>query len=204
MKLTDKRLSKRTIIALLLLRMERKYNRPISFNDLLKTSRMKKTTVSKCYDSLSDMGMVEDEWCLQDGYWYKGIILTKEARSLMTSIEKQIKNNEIPIVREINQISNNKINEIFNCDEIHDYFGLSYGHYLVIPRTALQSMPGKWQYEFVKLLIELDDSIDYLPKKGNYEVILRANNGKLISISEDIMNDYERGRRKVPIVNKGL
>ena len=35
---------------------------------------------------------------------------------------------------------------------IHWYFGLSYANYLVLPRSVLQSMPIKWQEDFVKLL----------------------------------------------------
>jgi hypothetical protein len=36
--------------------------------------------------------------------------------------------------------------------EIHDYFGLSYANYLVVNRSLLQSMPEKWQKDFVEML----------------------------------------------------
>lgn len=38
----------------------------IGFNDLVDISKMKRATVSKCHDSLSDMGMLEDVWHLED------------------------------------------------------------------------------------------------------------------------------------------
>lgn len=41
----------------------------IGFNDLVDVSKMKRATVSKCHDSLSDMGILEDEWYLEDENW---------------------------------------------------------------------------------------------------------------------------------------
>jgi hypothetical protein len=39
---------------------------------------------------------------------------------------------------------------------IHSWFGLTYANYLVLHRALLQSMPLRWQREFVNLLEELD------------------------------------------------
>ena len=41
------------------------------------------------------------------------------------------------------------------------YFGLSYAHWLVLPRIALQSMPEEWQQEFFDLVDELEDRVIY-------------------------------------------
>jgi len=40
---------------------------------------------------------------------------------------------------------------------VHGLFGLSYAQYLTIPRSVLQSMPVKWQEQFVQCLNELDE-----------------------------------------------
>lgn len=39
-------------------------------------------------------------------------------------------------------------------DAIHQFFGLSYSSYLVLPRVLLQSMPQDWQRRFVDLVDE--------------------------------------------------
>lgn len=39
-------------------------------------------------------------------------------------------------------------------DRIHNWFGLTYASYLVMPRLALQEMPDEWQRRFVELLEE--------------------------------------------------
>lgn len=83
-------------------------------------------------------------------------------------------------------------------DYIHEYFELSYAHYLVMPRTLLQSMPEKWQKEFVGLLEEFEEKFtrfEWLPDGMLYNVNLKDSKGRIHSIKEDIFNDYERGRR---------
>lgn len=87
---------------------------------------------------------------------------------------------------------------IDTTEPIHDFFGLSYASYLVLPRSALQSAPKEWQAKFVKLVEELvemfDDSIQ---EPSSYQVYLRSiNTGKYI---HDPLQDYERGRRRIPI-----
>lgn len=42
---------------------------------------------------------------------------------------------------------------------VHDWFGLSYSNYLVIPRAILESMPVGWQKQFVDLLRECDTAV---------------------------------------------
>ena len=81
-------------------------------------------------------------------------------------------------------------------EPVHSYFELSYAHYLVIPRTALQSMPVEWQKRFIECMEELDNLIDW---EQRYEVSLRDDDGHFLSIETDPLNDYERGRRKIPL-----
>lgn len=44
-------------------------------------------------------------------------------------------------------------------EPIHEWFGLSYANYLVLPRTVLQSMPVDWQRRMVGLLDECNEAI---------------------------------------------
>lgn len=82
----------------------------------------------------------------------------------------------------------------FSADAIHHWFELSYAQYLTIPRSALQSMPDEWQSEFVALLEELDETIDWRPKEGRYWVQLKDKKGRYVA---DPLMDYERGRRRL-------
>ena len=82
----------------------------------------------------------------------------------------------------------------FSADAIHHWFDLSYAQYLTIPRSALQSMPNEWQSEFVALLEELDETIDWRPKEGRYWVQLKDKRGRYVA---DPLMDYERGRRRL-------
>lgn len=93
---------------------------------------------------------------------------------------------------------------------VHGYFGLTYAQYLVIPRTALQSMSNEWQRKFIDCMNELDQEIDWKPEGADYWVQLRKPDGTFTSITDDPLNDYERGRRKIqlksyiaPIKNDG-
>ena len=86
-------------------------------------------------------------------------------------------------------------------DPIHDFFGLDYTNYLVLPRSVLQSMPLPWQRKFVKLMDEAwDMGVEY-PREGtNYQVDL-VFTGKLYRKQPikavDPLADYERGRRRI-------
>lgn len=79
---------------------------------------------------------------------------------------------------------------------IHMWFELTYAQYLTIPRSVLQSMSSSWQGEFVRLLEELDETIDWLPKEGRYWVTLKGDKGKEFY---DEYGNYDRGRRQVPL-----
>ena len=79
-------------------------------------------------------------------------------------------------------------------DYIHTYFGLSYASYLVLPRSILQSMPSKWQKDFVKLLNELNKTCrKYGVSTPDYNVSAREK-GKF---TKDKYSKYCRGARNV-------
>lgn len=63
------------------------------------------------------------------------------------------------------------------------YFGLTYASWLVLPRTALQSMPEEWQNKFFLLVEELYDCIEFPePQPDSYEVTARKD-GKFIALN---------------------
>ena len=61
---------------------------------------------------------------------------------------------------------------------IHDWFGLTYSSYLVIPRSALQVMPEEWQKRLVSLLDEAEEMGLETP---TYVVQRRDESGRFIS-----------------------
>lgn len=97
--------------------------------------------------------------------------------------------------------------------DIHTWFELSYAQYLTIPRSVLQSMPAAWQERFVTCLEELDESIDWRPEKGSYRCQLFSSKEKWNRDEqrfenvwdkelEDPLMDYERGRRRIELMNQ--
>ena len=58
----------------------------------------------------------------------------------------------------------------FHAEAVHEWFGLSYGNYAVLPRTLLQAMPGHWQRRFVALLDEMADATNGIDQAIQYEV----------------------------------
>lgn len=88
---------------------------------------------------------------------------------------------------------------VYSVDPIHEWFALSYANYLTIPRSVLQSMSLQWQQRFVQCLRELDATIDWRPKDGQYWVRLKDAAGRCV---DDLLMNYERGRRHVPPINE--
>lgn len=82
-----------------------------------------------------------------------------------------------------------------NMEAIHEYFELTYANYLVLPRTVLQSMPDKWQEQFVNLLRQIPEllSSDWEPE-GGYRVLALNSDKKFC---KDSYSNYERGRRRL-------
>ncbi|MEU3565757.1 hypothetical protein [Kitasatospora sp. NPDC006786] len=55
-------------------------------------------------------------------------------------------------------------------EPVHEWFGLSYAAYLVLPRTLLQSMPAAWQQRLVACLRDLDTAFAHVPQAEAYDV----------------------------------
>lgn len=53
---------------------------------------------------------------------------------------------------------------------VHEWFGLSYSNYAVLPRTLMQSMPVEWQERMVACLEELHDAFEHLDQPEAYRV----------------------------------
>lgn len=70
------------------------------------------------------------------------------------------------------------------CDLIHDWFGLTYASYLVLPRVLMQEMPAKWQEKMVILLNEAQDTWEH---DDNYTVQLKDKKGRF---KKDPLADY--------------
>lgn len=61
-----------------------------------------------------------------------------------------------------------------SCRAIHEWFGLTYASYLVLPRVLMEYMPAKWQEDMVRLLNEAQDFWEH---DDNYAVQLRTKKG---------------------------
>ncbi len=70
---------------------------------------------------------------------------------------------------------------------VHQWFGLTYSAYLVLPRSLLEGMPEPWQAKFVALLEEMAET--YEPIADVYHVRLRGERGKFI---DDPLSNYRR------------
>lgn len=77
---------------------------------------------------------------------------------------------------------------------IHEWFGLSYAGYLVIPRSVLQSLPGETQLDLIDILDEANKIFGWSKTADGYRVQPVDEKGKF---TEDSLGDYERGRRRL-------
>ena len=89
--------------------------------------------------------------------------------------------------------------EILNFDEddyIHNWFGLTYANYLVLPRSILQSMDAEWQKKMVDLLNEMEEKMrnEGLENTPDYSVNAKDSNGKYI---RDIYRYYWRNNNRI-------
>lgn len=66
-------------------------------------------------------------------------------------------------------------------EAIHDWFGLTYANYLVLPRAVLQSMPSEWQERFVLCLRQLGDATRELEFPASYDVRVLARHADCIT-----------------------
>jgi len=81
----------------------------------------------------------------------------------------------------------------FGDGPIHNFFGLSYASYFVVPRVVLQSMPHDWQERFVALLHECGDKLGHHYGDNDYRVHMRKDG----LWAKDDLADYQRGRRRL-------
>lgn len=81
-----------------------------------------------------------------------------------------------------------------DTEAIHTWFSLTYSNYLVLPRSVLQSMPDKWQKEFVECLEELENKFGHLEWPERYDIRARNEAGRYI---KDPIPHYNRGRTKL-------
>lgn len=66
------------------------------------------------------------------------------------------------------------------CDQdVHNWFGLTYSSYLVLPRALMQAMPADWQHRFVELVEDMQAT--FVQENDNYMVVLRTADGKFTS-----------------------
>lgn len=73
---------------------------------------------------------------------------------------------------------------------VHNWFGLTYASYLVLPRSLMEGMPEEWQEKFVALLDEMRETYDCMQIEDNYTVKLRdEKTGRFI---EDPLRNYRR------------
>jgi hypothetical protein len=86
-----------------------------------------------------------------------------------------------------------------DSEPIHSWFGLTYANYLVLPRSALQSMPHGWQERFVMCLEELNYAFSQYNHADSFKVMYRAqaqdDRGRFAT---DPFPHYQRGRTFVP------
>ena len=78
-------------------------------------------------------------------------------------------------------------------EAVHNWFGLSYSSYLVLPRVLLEAMPGEFQQRFVACLEELQAIWDGHKIKDSYTVYLRNNGGKF---DTDPLQNYRHPDRE--------
>jgi len=91
---------------------------------------------------------------------------------------------------------------VMDDEPIHLYFGLSYAHYLVLPRTALQSMPIEWQRRFVDCLRELGDEIEIGPEwpLAYWVTLKHLGTRRYASLAKnEPLPAYDKGRARVEL-----
>ncbi len=123
------------------------------------------------------------------------------AKAIGKTYEEIIKEANSRVGKQMTKDNGVRLDFDYDQDSIHMFFGLSYSNYITLPRSALQSMPNKWQREFVKLLHEMGDAIadDFTPP-GGYRVSALDEKNRF---TKDPYADYERGRRRLNLRTKG-
>lgn len=71
---------------------------------------------------------------------------------------------------------------------VHEYFGLTYANYHVMPRTLLEAMPVEWQDKFVRLLDEFDDAWEHIDRYPQFKV----ETGRWANVEDLSIRDLDR------------
>ena len=84
----------------------------------------------------------------------------------------------------------------YNHGPVHEYFGLTYASYLVLPRRAIQSMSWQWQEKFTKLMHEYEEDLGHVYDEEGpvYSVTRKNRSGRFI---RDPLAQY---RHKEPLI----
>jgi len=71
--------------------------------------------------------------------------------------------------------------DVLGVTPIHDWFSLTYSSYLILPRSILQAMPQDWQRKVLRLIEEVEDTLEYEGSDYEYMVKRRIGNGQFSS-----------------------
>ncbi len=69
-------------------------------------------------------------------------------------------------------------------DKLHQWFGLSYASFLILPRVLMQAMPNKWQGKMAELLNDFGDEFDNMPDDAVNFTVRSTRNGKMIKMPD--------------------
>lgn len=79
-----------------------------------------------------------------------------------------------------------------HCDKIHNWFGLTYCSYKVLPRLILDDLPEEMQDKFLEVMQYIEDNYDNTTWISNYWVRARVD-GKF---GKDPLSNYRHGNAK--------
>lgn len=77
----------------------------------------------------------------------------------------------------------------YTASKTHEWFGLSYASWLVLPRLALQEMPPDWQERFYALIDEAQERYGM----ETPETIVNRRDARGRFIKNDPWSDYRHG-----------
>lgn len=89
------KLSKRLKALIEIRKFEIEKGRGILFTELVERLEMKRITVSKCHDSLSDIGLVFDEMIqMDDGSWSKVMSIDRRSKEFVDFIVEDVRDSD--------------------------------------------------------------------------------------------------------------
>jgi hypothetical protein len=85
---------------------------------------------------------------------------------------------------------------VLHCPPIHEWFGLSYSNYFVMPRLAIQDLPHDWQRRFIALI---DEAYDVHGMETPAYHVLRQGSDYTIEVREDPDDEKSDVLRYLPV-----